>query len=308
MYGVDLILSSLGTNTSILTHLSSEIFLSTTIRIIFILYDQPSRDLATAFLTTPTSSHHEWYTINVNTGFPRLAVEYEQSISDQNLIIAVFDDWEQWKIEYYKVLMGPGHKRQWQKYHRLSGMFDTQEHANILFVSNDENLETSVIYQRLESLHRKELFYFKAVLLHLSASAVNCYTLKNRFDNIHQLIFIEFSNNRSIFEQLFWNRYKQMDKDKLVVSAQMDYPYLFVGKRRSKEMPGQYEYGVGGSFVHTTGIMAEYLNATHHLLIHDFGIYKYNKKISQFNLTTAKNALLVGSSYDPLVPASRLNQ
>lgn len=289
MHGVDLILSSLGSNTLAFTRLSNDIFLSTTIKIIFLLYDQPSKDLATTFLTTSTYSHHEWLTVNVDSIFPKSKSHYKPTVTDQNLIIAVFNDWELWKIKYY------------------DHMINNQGHANFMFVSNDENLETDMIYQRLESLHQKDLLYYSAVFLHLTNSMVNCYTLKHHFDNKHELILIEISNNRSIFDQLFWNRYKQMDKGSFNVTAIMRFPYLFVGKRRSKVMPEQYDYGMSGSFIYMAGIMADYLNATMDLFLLSIGIHKYNRKTYQFDFTNVENAYLI-SDRDPLVPASVLQE
>lgn len=289
MQGVDLILPSWQSNTPAFGHLANEILLSTSIKVIFLLYDQRSKDIATTFLTTDTSSHHEWLTINVDTkNFAKR--EYFPSLSDQNLVITILNDWYRWKIAYYK------------------DMSRYPENANFLFVSADENLETDTIYQRLESLHQPQLFYYSAVFLHLTASAANCYTMKYQFDHKPQFILIELSKNRSVFDQLFWNRYKQLDKAGLSVTALMRFPYLFLGKRQSsKEMPGLYDYGVSGRFVYMTQIMADYLNATLNLFIHDLGTYKKIKKTIQFNLTNAKNAYLVGDRV-PLVPAFKLRQ
>lgn len=290
MQGVDLILSSLGSHTPALNHFCNDIFLSTTIKVIFLLYDQPSKDLATTISTTPLSSHHEWLTVNINSKFPKSKSDYAPSISEQNLIITVLNDWEQWKIEYY------------------DNMIDNQGHANFMFVSNDENIETDIIYQRLESLHQKKFLYFMVVFLHLTDSTVKCYTLKNNYgnNNKHQLILIEFSNDGSIFDQLFLNRYTKMNKGILSVTAPMRFPHLLVGKRRSKELPEQYDYGVSGSFIYMTGLMAEYLNATLDLAIWNIGTFKYNKKTYQFNFTT-KNAYFVDDR-DPLVPAFILQE
>lgn len=288
MSGVDLILSSLGRNTPAFSSLCNKIFMSTAIRVIFLLYDQPSKDLVTTLFTTPTSCHHEWLTINVDSKFSRLKTEYSITISDQNLIIAVFKDWEPWKIEYYKE------------------MINSTEYGNFMFVSNDENLETSIIYKRLETLHQSGLHYFKAVLIHLNASTVNCYTLKNPFNNKKQLILIELSNNRSIFDQLFWNHYKQLDKGKLRIHARMRFPYLLVGKRRSKESSDQYEYGVSGSFIYMTGLMADYLNATLDLYILQNGIYDCDRKTA-CNFTSVTDAYFVDDR-DPLLPALMLEK
>lgn len=290
MYGFDLILSSLGSNNPAFTNFCTEILLSSSIKIIFLLYDQPSSNLATIFLTAPTSSHHEWFTINVDSQLIGAESQYVPSISNQNLIITVLNNWTLWKIKYYKDTI---------KY---------PEYANFLFVSNEKNLETDTIYRRLEAYHSAGLLLYQAVLIHLNASTINCYTLKNHFKKKHQLIVIESTNNRSIFDQLFWDRYKQMDTDKLTVTAAMQFPYMFIGKRRSKEMTGQYEHGVSGSFVYMTGLMADYLNATLDLMIPDMGgDYKYNKKTYQFNFTKVTNAYFV-DDFVPLLSASKLQQ
>lgn len=281
-----MILSSVESNIPAFNHLLNEMFLSTSIKVIFLLYDSQSIDLATTFLTTPTAGHHEWLTINVDSKLQGSESDFAPSVSDQNLIITVLNNSKHWQIVYYK------------------DMIKYSDHANFLFVSSDESLEMVTIYKRLESLHKSRLHCYSAVLVHLTASTLNCYTLKYHFDNRHQLILIEFSSNRTIFEQLFWNRYKQLDKRKLAVTALMRFPYLLVGKRRSKEMPEQYDYGVSGNFIYMTGLMADYLNATLDLFIYDMGDYKYNKKTLRFNLTSEKNAYIVDDRV-PLVQATR---
>lgn len=287
MFGADLILSSLESDVPSFAYLLNGIFLSAAIKVTFLLYDQESKDLATTLLTTPSSSNHEWLTINVDSKLFGRA-EYARTTSDQNLIITVLNDWIHWKVAYYK------------------NMLLYVEHGNSLFVSNDVNLETDTIYKRLESLHQLNLF--NAVFLHLTTSTVNCYTMKHHFNRKHELILIEISNNRSIFDQLFWNRYKQLDKETISVMALMSFPYLFLGKRRSKEMPEKYDYGVSGSSVYMAELMADYLNATLELRIHHTGSYKYSKKTNQFNFTTGgKDAYFVGDNV-LLMPAHKLRQ